>query len=194
MVAARAKDLYAKQAKERQRQSQGRGKKGSENSTDLKGKATDKAGEAVGVSGYSVNAASKVVERGSEPVNTVNQVGDYWPQNLVPMEPKLGAHANQFSMRPKLDGMSSDWTVRQVSELCKCETDTDAKRVAKKAISLAKKDEGGTFDNIQGSSAPTGTSRDAALRRLRKNNRTDSTLPRLDDLSRHPSHESGKVR
>ncbi|TWU59714.1 hypothetical protein V7x_54880 [Crateriforma conspicua] len=67
MVAARAKDLYAKQAKERQRQSQGRGKKGSENSTDLKGKATDKAGEAVGVSGYSVNAASKVVEPVSNP-------------------------------------------------------------------------------------------------------------------------------
>ncbi len=30
------------------------------------------------------------------------------------------------------------------------------------------KDEGGTFDNVQGSSAPTGNSRDAGLRRLRK--------------------------
>lgn len=43
-------------------------------------------------------------------------------------------------LRPKLATTgSNDWTERQLRELCKCETDNDAKRVAKKAISIAKK-------------------------------------------------------
>jgi len=43
-------------------------------------------------------------------------------------------------LRKKLPGIpGSDWSVDQVLALCKCETDNDAKRVAKKAISLAKK-------------------------------------------------------
>ena len=42
-------------------------------------------------------------------------------------------------MRPKLTGIPVSFTVDQMLQLCKCETDTDAKRVAKKAISLAKK-------------------------------------------------------
>lgn len=43
-------------------------------------------------------------------------------------------------LRPKLpQNLRHDWTQYQLLELCKCETDTDAKRVAKKAISLAKK-------------------------------------------------------
>lgn len=43
-------------------------------------------------------------------------------------------------MRPKLGtNNAQDWSVTQVLELTKCETDNDAKRVAKKAISLAKK-------------------------------------------------------
>jgi len=42
----------------------------------------------------------------------------------------------------KVDGFPSsanDWTVHQLQELAKCETDNDAKRVAKKVISHAKK-------------------------------------------------------
>lgn len=43
-------------------------------------------------------------------------------------------------LRPKLANIvGHDWSLRQVLELCKCETDNDAKRVAKKAISRASK-------------------------------------------------------
>jgi len=43
-------------------------------------------------------------------------------------------------LRPKLGANGAhDWTVRQVRELCKCENDNDAKRVAKAAIRQAKK-------------------------------------------------------
>lgn len=43
-------------------------------------------------------------------------------------------------LRPKLVSIAdTDWTVRQLVELCKCETDNDAKRVAKKAIAIAAK-------------------------------------------------------
>ena len=45
-------------------------------------------------------------------------------------------------LRPKIGTIvpiDRDWTQHQMLELCKCETDTDAKRVARKAIALAKK-------------------------------------------------------
>ncbi len=43
-------------------------------------------------------------------------------------------------LRPKLPPMGgSDWTERQLRELTLCETDNDAKRVAKKAIAQAEK-------------------------------------------------------
>lgn len=43
-------------------------------------------------------------------------------------------------LRPKLPALPGcDWSVRSVEELCKCETDNDAKRVAKKAIAHANK-------------------------------------------------------
>jgi len=43
-------------------------------------------------------------------------------------------------VRPKLPPpIGGDWTLLQVLELCKCETDNDAKRVAKKAIATAAK-------------------------------------------------------
>jgi hypothetical protein len=43
-------------------------------------------------------------------------------------------------LRPKLPGIpGGDWSVDAVEKLCKCETDNDAKRVAKKAIALAEK-------------------------------------------------------
>jgi predicted secreted protein len=43
-------------------------------------------------------------------------------------------------LRPKLLSIAEqDWSVRQLVELCKCETDNDAKRVAKKAIAQAEK-------------------------------------------------------
>jgi len=44
-------------------------------------------------------------------------------------------------LRPKMDAPSihHEFSVKEMLELCKCETDNDAKRVAKKAIALAKK-------------------------------------------------------
>jgi hypothetical protein len=43
-------------------------------------------------------------------------------------------------LRPKLGTNNPhEWTVTQLRELCKCETDNDAKRVATKAIKLANK-------------------------------------------------------
>lgn len=44
-------------------------------------------------------------------------------------------------LRPKLEPIrfQHEWSVEQVRELCKCETDNDAKRVAKKAIAQAAK-------------------------------------------------------
>lgn len=67
MVAARARDVYDAQAKERQRLSEGRGKKGPANLPDLNdtGDARDKAGKAVGVSGRSVDFATKVLNNGT---------------------------------------------------------------------------------------------------------------------------------
>lgn len=54
------------------------------------------------------------------------------------------SQANQYiqvsEFREKLTGISGhDFTASQVVELCKCETDRDAKRVAKKSITKAKK-------------------------------------------------------
>ena len=60
MVGGRAKALYEKQAKERQKLSEGRGVKGVDNCPHLiadNGKARDKAGEAVGVSGKQIDRA-----------------------------------------------------------------------------------------------------------------------------------------
>jgi len=43
-------------------------------------------------------------------------------------------------LRPRLgSALPSSFSIRQMVELCKCETDRDAKRVAKKSIALAKK-------------------------------------------------------
>lgn len=67
MVGARAKEIYSKQAKERQKMSQGRGvTKGVEDLPHLNetGKARDKAGAAVGVSGKLIDNAAKVIDKG----------------------------------------------------------------------------------------------------------------------------------
>lgn len=68
MVAARVLELHKQAAKERQRQSPGRGKKGVTTSTHLSqtGKSRDTAGAAVGVGGFSVDRARRVLERGTE--------------------------------------------------------------------------------------------------------------------------------
>lgn len=42
---------------------------------------------------------------------------------------------------PKADSIESGWSILAVEELCKCETDKDAVRVAKAAIKLAKNTE-----------------------------------------------------
>ena len=63
LVAARARDIYDQQAKERQRLSEGRGKKGPVNLPDLSSDARDAAGKALGVSGKSVDFATKVLTK-----------------------------------------------------------------------------------------------------------------------------------
>jgi hypothetical protein len=66
MIAARAKELYEKAAKERQKLSEGRGKKGMENLPHLnQGTARDLAGKAVGVSGKTVDYGAKVLRDGT---------------------------------------------------------------------------------------------------------------------------------
>jgi len=42
-------------------------------------------------------------------------------------------------LRPKLNSVAVDLSVRCMEQLCKCETDNDAKRLAKKAIAQAEK-------------------------------------------------------
>ena len=67
MVAARAKGMYEREAKERQREAgkaHGRGKV-PKKSSGANGDARDAAGKAVGVSGYSVDAATKVLKKGT---------------------------------------------------------------------------------------------------------------------------------
>jgi len=73
MIAARAKDQFAKQAKERMTR---KPESVVKNSTQQNGKARDKAGEAVGVSGYSVNAATKVIEKGSKQLQDLCDRGE----------------------------------------------------------------------------------------------------------------------
>jgi hypothetical protein len=65
MCASRAKDIYEREAKERQKLSEGRGQKGPANLPDLKtGDARDIAGKAFGVSGKSVDHATRVITKG----------------------------------------------------------------------------------------------------------------------------------
>ncbi|MBN1341518.1 MAG: hypothetical protein JXQ73_02505 [Phycisphaerae bacterium] len=95
MVAARARDYYDAMAKERQRQSPGRGQsqKGVDKCPPLidTGKARDQAGKAMGVSGKSVDRASAVLKRGSQElvkavdagkvsVARASQLTDYSPE------------------------------------------------------------------------------------------------------------------
>jgi len=63
-VADKVRAYYDKQAKERQKLSEGRGKKGPVKLPDLKGDARDAAGKAVGVSGKLVDNARVVREKG----------------------------------------------------------------------------------------------------------------------------------
>ena len=50
------------------------------------------------------------------------------------------AYIRSSELRPKVgDNVTHQFTQRQMLELCKCKTDRDAKRVAKKAIARAKK-------------------------------------------------------
>ena len=66
MIAARAREIYEKAAKERQKLSEGRGQKGVENLPHLnQGRARDLAGKAVGVSGKTVDYGSRVLRDGT---------------------------------------------------------------------------------------------------------------------------------
>lgn len=64
-VAAKTKPLFEAEAKKRQRNSQGQGVKGPANLPDLNGDARDKAGEALNVSGRSVQDGTTVIENGT---------------------------------------------------------------------------------------------------------------------------------
>lgn len=65
MCAARAREIYEREAKERQKLSEGRGQKGMEKLPHLNtGAARDLAGKAFGVSGKSVDHAKRVIEKG----------------------------------------------------------------------------------------------------------------------------------
>ena len=72
MIGARARDMYAKEAKERMREGGGdkkspeaRAKSGVKKSTPpITAKSRDAAGEAVGVSGYSIDRATEVLASG----------------------------------------------------------------------------------------------------------------------------------
>lgn len=93
MCAARAREIYERQAKERQRLSEGAGIKGPANLPDLsKGDARDKAGKAFGVSGKSVDHATRVIEKGipelAKAVDEGRMAGNrsgcsFWPKKRV---------------------------------------------------------------------------------------------------------------
>jgi len=72
MIGGRAKEVYAKAAKERQREHGGtapcRNKTLPKKSTEVKKDSRDAAGEAVGVSGYSIDRATEVLASGKPEV------------------------------------------------------------------------------------------------------------------------------
>ena len=79
MVAARAKELYAAKAKERQKATLKRGDKAPdpENVPEReKGDARDQAGAEFGVSGRTVDHASKVLDKGSKPLQDAVDRGE----------------------------------------------------------------------------------------------------------------------
>ena len=68
--------VYAKQAKERQKLSKGRGEKGPVNLPDLKSDARDAAGKAVGISGSTVDHATAVIKNGVPELADAVDAGD----------------------------------------------------------------------------------------------------------------------
>lgn len=64
MCAQRARKMYDEAAKERQKLSEGRGKKGLANCPDLKGTARDQVGETFGVSGQMIDHQRHLLARG----------------------------------------------------------------------------------------------------------------------------------
>jgi len=74
LVAARIRDYYDDAAKDRQKLSEGRGKKGVEKLPPVKSR--DAAGAAVGVSGKLVDAATTVLEHGSKELVAKVESGD----------------------------------------------------------------------------------------------------------------------
>jgi hypothetical protein len=80
---------------------------------------TERLYESAGFSSWSQYCASGRIEYGKKHADDLIRASE--------LRPKLGASG------------SHDWTERQLRELAKCETDNDAKRVAKKAIAQAEK-------------------------------------------------------
>jgi len=66
MSMARLRDIYDAKAKERQRQSKGRGQKGKEVCPDLNGQSRDKLGKLAKVSGRTIDKATKILKHGSK--------------------------------------------------------------------------------------------------------------------------------
>jgi hypothetical protein len=76
MIGARVREQYDLAAKERQKRSKGRGQKGPANLPDLKSSdSRDQAGNAVGVSGKSIDAATKVLKKGSKALHLAVDTG-----------------------------------------------------------------------------------------------------------------------
>lgn len=92
MCAQRARKMYDEAAKERQKLSEGRGKKGLANCPDLKGTARDQVGETFGVSGKSVDRAAKVIKDGipeiAEAVDS-NEITIFKASQIVANPPEL---------------------------------------------------------------------------------------------------------
>lgn len=78
--------------------------------------------EALGLKGWNAYCASGRIEHGKSAADK---------------------YIRSSELRPKIEQVGTirthDWTHHQMLELCKCKTDNDAKRVARKAISQAKK-------------------------------------------------------
>lgn len=90
---------------------------------------TDRLYESAGFKSWAQYCASGRVHPGNSDSIGQRQADNYI--RAAELRPKLGTTGNSVS--------SFEWTQRHLLELCKCETDNDAKRVAKKAIAIAEK-------------------------------------------------------
>lgn len=111
MVAARARDIYDKQAKERQK----RKPAGSvpENLPEQKTDARDAAGKAVGVSGKSVDFATTVIERGSEELQRAVDAGEVSVSKAAKSITKANTEKQEQPLHERRDRVGNVLTYEQ---------------------------------------------------------------------------------